>query len=151
MRKWTVSLLCILLLCGSVSCSLAGPVACPEAHLVLTVPDSWRNVPLSSADDPDLYLLLEGDGISLSVYIADAGGLLPGAFQVFTGDETDSGTLTVQGVEISYVAGENSDGAYWIYTWTDRRSQVQLYFLVTGNRQAARSSMNEIIHSLRFE
>ena len=108
MRKWTVSLLCILLLCGSVSCSLAGPVACPEAHLVLTVPDSWRNVPLSSADDPDLYLLLEGDGISLSVYIADAGGLLPGAFQVFTGDETDSGTLTVQGVEKDPWTGKRS-------------------------------------------
>ena len=132
MRKWTVSLLCILLLCGSVSCSLAGPVAC-------------------SADDPDLYLLLEGDGISLSVYIADAGGLLPGAFQVFTGDETDSGTLTVQGVEISYVAGENSDGAYWIYTWTDRRSQVQMYFLITGRSKAARKVIDEIITTLEFD
>lgn len=151
MRKWHVMLLCLLLLCSIVSCSQAMSVSCLEAHLVLTVPDSWRNVPLSSADDPDLYLLLEGDGVSLSVYIADAGGLLPGAFQVFTGDETDSGTVTVNGVGLSYVAGENSDGAYWIYTWVDRRNQVQMYFLVTGNRQAARSVINGIVSTLRFE
>ena len=151
MRKCCVLLLCVLLLTGLVSCASAQTVSCPEACLILTVPDSWISVPLTEQDDPDLRLLLESEDISLSLYLADTGGLMPEAFQVFTGDETETFTVTLSGVEMTCVAGENEEGNYRIYTWLDRRSQVQLWFLVTGNPKASRKVIEEIMDTLIFE
>ncbi len=150
-RKCLVLLLCAVLLTGLVSCALAQSVPCPEAHLTLTVPDSWKLVPLTPADDPDLCLSLKDKNISLSVYVVDAGGLLPDAFQVFTGDETESGTVTFGKKEMSFVAGNNDDGDYRIYTWLDRRNQVQFYFLITGHQKASRKTIEEIMKSLDFD
>ena len=147
MRKPVVFLLCSLLLCAAVSGALAQSIACPDAHLVLTVPDNWISVPLTRADDPDLRLLLESEDLTLSLYVSDAGGFLPDTFQVFTGDETDSGEIILGGVEMTYVFGENEDGEYRIYTWLDVRNQVQMYFLVTGHpKQSA-----QVIGSLTLD
>ena len=54
-------------------------------------------------------------------------------------------------MKMSYVRGEGSEGEYWIYTWLDRRNQVQMYFLVTGRQDAVRSVIEEIMNSLVFE
>ena len=151
MRKVPAAFLCAVLLVCTVSCASAQVVSCPEAHLSMTVPDSWTVVPLSGSGDPDLCLLLQDDNISLSVYVSDAGGLLPDAFEVFTGDETESGTVVFGGVEMTYVAGQSSDGNYRIYTWTDRRNQVQFWFLVTANRNASRKTIDRVMNSLEFE
>ena len=88
MRRFLAFLLCVILLLGAVSCAWAQTVSCPEAHLVLTVPDSWKVLPLLGTDDPELRLLLDGKDLSLSVYVAENGGLAPDAFALFTGDET---------------------------------------------------------------
>ena len=151
MRKVLAAFLCFSLLICTFSCASAQVVSCPEAHLSLTVPDSWTVVPLYDTGDPDLCLLLEGQDISLSVYVADAGGLLPDAFEVFTGDETESGTVVLSGVEMTYIEGKSSDGNYTIYTWLDRRNQVQFYFLVTANLKASRKAISKIMNSLQFE
>ena len=150
MRKFAALLCGTLLLC-TFSCASAQVVSCPEAHLLLTVPDSWRTVPLSASDDPDLCLLLEDKGLSLSVYVADAGGLVPDAFELFTGDETESGTVVLGGMEMEYVAGESHEGYYRIYTWLDRRNQVQMYFLVTSSRKSSEKTIDEIMSSLVFK
>ena len=151
MRKFGILILCVLLLAGMVSSAMAQEVSCPEAHLILTVPDSWTVVPVSGSDDPDLRLLLNGRDLTLSVYVADAQGLLPDAFEIFTGDETDSGTVIFGGVEMTYVAGKNRDGDYRIYTWLDRRNQVQLYFLVTAHLKSSQQVIDEVMNSIRFE
>lgn len=151
MRKSMAVLLCCILLVGSVSCAAAQSVSCPEAHLILTVPDSWTSVPLYDSGEPDLCLLLKSSDQTLSVYVSDAGGLTPGAFEVFTGDETDSGTVVFSGVEMDYVSGENADGNYRIYTWLDERNQVQLYFLITGDLASSRKVIKRIMNSLEFE
>lgn len=151
MRRFLAFLLCVILLLGAVSCAWAQTVSCPEAHLVLTVPDSWKVLPLLGTDDPELRLLLDGKDLSLSVYVAENGGLAPDAFALFTGDETESGTVRLDGVEMAYVAGKNSDGDYRIYTWTDRRSQVQMYFLITARLKSSRQTIDEIMDSLRFD
>lgn len=151
MRRFVLILLCVILAAGSVSCALAQSVPCPDAHLILTVPDSWILIPFPDTEDPDLRLHLEGDDISLSLYVADANGLMPDAFQVLVGDETESGDILVGDVEISYVAGESADGEYRIYTWVDRRNQVQMYFLITGRSKTARQTIEEIIQTLVFE
>ena len=52
---------------------------------------------------------------------------------------------------MAYVAGKNSDGDYRIYTWTDRRSQVQMYFLITARLKSSRQTIDEIMDSLRFD
>ncbi len=151
MRKLIAALLSVCLLFCAVSCASAQTVPCPQAHLILTVPDSWTIVPLLDTDDPDLCLLLEDRDMTLSVYVADAGGLLPDAFELFTGDETESGTVVLDGREMTYVAGKSEDGQYRIYTWLDRRNQVQMYFLVTANLKASRKVIDEIMKSLEFE
>lgn len=151
MRRFPAFLLCLVLLLSLFSCALAQKVSCPEAHLVLTVPDSWKVLPLLEADDPELRLLLDGKDLGLSVYVADNGGLPPDAFELFTGDETESGTVRIDGVEMTYVAGKNADGNYRIYTWTDRRSQVQMYFLITARLKASGKVIDEIMDSLRFD
>ena len=151
MRKLRAALCCVLLLVCVFSCAFAQEIYCPEARLTLTVPDSWTSIPLRDNDDPDLCLLLESDDVTLSVYVADAGGLLPDAFEVFTGDETESGTVILGGKEMTYVVGKSSDGDYRIYTWLDRRNQVQFYFLVTAHLKNSRKTIDEIMDSLVFE
>lgn len=151
MRKTAAFLLCFLLLSAAVSGALAQSISCPDAHLVLTVPDTWISVPLTKADDPDLRLLLQSDDVTLSLYVSDAGGILPDAFQVFTGDETESGEIILGGMEMAYVFGENEGGEYRIYTWLDVRNQVQMYFLVTGHPKQSAKVIEEIMNTLVFE
>ena len=52
---------------------------------------------------------------------------------------------------MTYVAGQSSDGNYRIYTWTDRRNQVQFWFLVTANQKASRKTIDRVMNSLEFE
>lgn len=151
MRKNRLFYLCVLFTVCMVSCAAAMSVSCPDAHLVLTVPDSWTVVSASSAGDPDLCLLLEGEDVSLAVYVTDVNGVLPDSFQVWFGNETESGTDVRSGVRMNYVAGSSSDGDYRIYTWLDRRNQVQLYFLISGQSQAARKVIDTIMDSLAFD
>ena len=151
MRKVSAAFLCAVLLVFAVSCASAQIVSCPEAHLSMTVPDSWTVVPLYNSGDPDLCLLLQDENISLSVYVSEAAGAFPDAFQVFTGDETASGTVTLGGREMTYVAGKNSDGDYQIYTWIDRKSQVQLWFVITAKPKTAQKTIDEIMNTLKFE
>lgn len=150
LRKLFAALLFSSLLVFAVSCASAQVVSCPQAHLVLTVPDSWSVVPLFNTGDPDLCLLLEDRDMTLSVYVADAGGLVPEAFELFTGDETESGTVMLSGMEMTYVAGESPEGYYRIYTWLDRRNQVQLYFLVTAQLNTSQKVIDGIMESLEF-
>ena len=150
MRKAMSFLLCLFLLTGLASAARAQTVSCPEARLVLTVPDGWRTVPRSDMDDPDLCLHLDGGSVSLYIYTADTGGSFPG-FQVFTGDETESADVTLSGRRMNYVAGSGTGGNYRIYTWQDRRDQVQLYFLIISSPDASRNTVDRIMDSLIFE
>ena len=75
----------------------------------------------------------------------------PDSFQVFTGDETESGTVVFSGMEMSYVAGTSAEGDYRIYTWLDERNQVQLYFLVSGQPGAASPVIDAIMDSIAFD
>ncbi len=151
MRKRWVLLLCAVILSGMLSAASAQTVSCPDAHLTFTAPDSWTVIAPADPEDPDLRLLLRGDDLSLSVYVAESGGLPPDSFLVFTGDETESGSVTVSGMDMFYVAGQSSEGDYRIYTWPDRSNQVQLYFLITGRLKPARKAIDEILSSLVFE
>ena len=131
MHKFRLFLLCSFLAVCLVSGALAQSVSCPEAHLVLSVPDPWTVVPLSPADDPDLRLLLD-------------------SFEVWLGNETDSGTDMRSGKKMDYVAGTAVEGDYRIYTWLDQRNQVQLYFLIYGQPKAALETILQIMDSIEF-
>ena len=150
MRKPRLFLLCLFLSVCLVSGALAQEVSCPAAHLILSVPDPWTVVPLSAADDPDLCLLLEGKEMTLAVYVTDVNGVLPDSFEVLLGNETESGTDVRSGKTMDYVAGTSEEGDYRIYTWLDERNQVQLYFLIYGQPQAALKTIGEIMDSIEF-
>ena len=151
MRKRLSVLLCVFLFSCMVTGALAQSISCPEAHLVLTVPDDWNRGSLSGKDDPGLCLLVGNRDLTLSVYIDDTGGLLPDSFQVFTGDDTESFSVVLSGMQMTCVAGKSSEGNYRIYTWLDRRNQVQFYFLITGNTGASRSLIDEIMNSIEWK
>ena len=150
MRKPRLFLLCLFLSVCLVSGALAQEVSCPAAHLILSVPEPWTVVPLSAADDPDLCLLLEGKEMTLAVYVTDVNGVLPDSFEVLLGNETESGTDVRSGKTMDYVAGTSEEGDYRIYTWLDERNQVQLYFLIYGQPQAALKTIGEIMDSIEF-
>ena len=147
--KRLTGILLIVLLVFSLSAAMAQRVECATGGFSVKLPDHFVEEAVSG--DPDLCLLLQDENISLSVYVSDAGGLLPDAFEVFTGDETESGTVVFGGVEMTYVAGQSSEGNYRIYTWLDRRNQVQFYFLITANRKASRKTIDSVMNSLEFE
>lgn len=151
MRKKLFVLLCAGLFACMASCACAQTVSCPEAHLSFNVPDSWRPVPLEGKADPGLCLLLESEGLSLSVYVDDAGGFLPDAFQILTGGDTESKSVTYGGVKMTCVAGTGSEGDYRIYTWVDEQDQVQFYFLITGTARSARGLIEDIMGSIEFD
>ncbi len=150
MRKALSFLLCLVLATGLVSSACAQTVSCPEARLILTVPDGWRTVPRSDVDDPELCLHLDGGDVELYVYAADSGGYLPD-FQVFTGDETESAVVTLSGRQMNYVAGSGYEGNYRIYTWQDRHTQIQLYFVIVSRPDASRKTIDRIMNSLVFD
>ena len=142
-----LSLLCVILLSCLVSCAFAQTIPCPEAHLVLTVPDNWEIIPVGEKDDPGLCLLLENGEMNLSVYVDNTGGL----FEVFTGDDTESTTVNYGGVQMTCVSGESDEGSYRIYTWLDERDQVQFYFLITDSSRSARGLIEDIMGSIQFD
>lgn len=150
MRKAFLFLLCLLPVISFSSVAMAQEIACPDAGLVLSVPDAWREVPLTGADDPELRLRLDGGAVSLYLYVSDSGDLLPDAFQVFLGDETESSVVTLSGRRMALVAGSGAEGDYRIYTWQDRRRQVQLYFLIVSRPDASRKTIDGIMDSIAF-
>ena len=154
-RRLSMFFLCLLCLVWMAfpAVSLASQsVTCPEAGLILTVPDDFEVVPLSPEDDPDLRLLLESKRLSVSVYVSFVGSAMtdPQSW-VLTGDETDTGVRKLAGKKLVYVSG-NSDGeSYYTCFWLCRGSGASLDFRwIEKNAKKAKKTVEEILSSIEW-
>ena len=147
MKKLFASLLLLSFLFCAVSAS-AQMVNCPSAGVILTLPDTFTEVPRTPMDDPNLVLQFTDGAVNLTVYVSYGGA--NNAFMVLTGDELEYGPVMVNGAQMQYARGLDEYGSWITYSWMRAQDAVQLYFVWTGNDDAALSLINEIITTITF-
>ena len=104
-------LLVLLVCCLSFSPALAQRKPCPVGGFSLDLPDSFTEQPLSG-EAPDLCFYWKSDRLSIQAYVLYLGEVAGSdLFQVLTGSETDSGTVSLGGVNMLYASGVDAGGA----------------------------------------
>ena len=147
MRKLPVVLLSVcLLLC--VASASAQTVSCPSGGFTMTLPDRFMDVPRTSLDDPDLVLHMTDDVVNLTVYVSYAGAST--GFQVLTGNEIEYGTVNVGGMDMFYARGLDAQGNWITYSWMEAMDSVTIYFVWSGNDDAALPLISEVMNSVVF-
>lgn len=151
MKRTAVALILAVLLCLSLTSALAQRVFCPVGGFSLNLPDHFSEQPLSSAD-PDLCLYWKGKKMTVLAYASYLGEVAGSdLFQVLNGTETDSGNITVNGMNMLYAAGNDGGTAYLMYSWMDRGNNVTLYFYYPAGDDSCITSANRIINSISFD
>lgn len=142
----------VLALVMLVSSAFAQRAACPAGGFSLSLPDSFSEQPFSPSEDPDLCFFWHGEGITVQAYASYLGEVAPSSlFQVLTGNETDSGMVSVNGMQMVYGAGSDASGSYLLYSWMDRGNNVTLYFYYPSGDASSLSQVDRIIHSISFD
>ena len=147
MKKLIASLLFLSCLLCAVS-GLAQTVACPSAGFVLTVPDSFNEIPHLPMDDQNLVLRYSDGSLDLAVYVSYAGANNP--FLVLTGDEIEYYPVTINGMNMQYARGLDEYGPYATYSWMRAQDAVTLCFVWYGSDDAALRVINDIMYSIAF-
>lgn len=142
----------VLFLLAAVPSALALRASCPAGGFSLSLPDSFSEQSFSASDDPDLCFFWQGGGIVIQGYASYLGEVAPSSlFQVLTGNETDSGSCTVNGMQMVWGASEEASVACLMYSWMDRGNNVTLYFSYTPGDASAPAVIDRIIHSIAFD
>ncbi len=147
MKKLLSLLLFLSLLLLAFSAS-AQTVSVPSAGFTLTIPDSFSEIPRSPADDPELVLRLADSSLDLTVYVSFSGG--GDLFQLLTGDESEYGSVTVNGMNMLYALGTDIQGNYKMYSWNRSRDSITLYFVWSGSQKEALRLVDSIMSSITF-
>jgi len=145
-KKYVALLLASLLLFAAIP-ALAQEVSCPAGGFTLTLPDSFSAVsPLPQ--DQDLVFAWQGGGISVQGYATAMSGKVRfnDLYQILTGQETESGSLTIRGVDMLYARGSDQRGPYSLYIWMHKNVRVELYFYYQSRSDLL--DIDEMIHSL---
>ncbi len=144
-------LLVLLVCCLSFSTALAGRKPCPVGGFSLNLPDSFTEQPLSG-EAPDLCFYWKSDKLSIQAYVLYLGEVAGSdLFQVLTGSETESGTVSLAGVNMLYASGVDALGAYRLYSWMDRGNNVTLYFYYKEGDASAPGIINDIMGTISFD
>lgn len=146
--KRLIGLLLALLLVFSLSAALAQRVSCPVGGFSVTLPDNFVEEPLSG--DPDLCLYWHGSKLTVLAYASYQGEVaeIP---EVFTGNETESGYKTVNGMKMFYTRSEENGIIDVTYTWMDRGNSVTMEFSWSAGDSSVQGTVNSIINSIRFD
>ncbi|MBO7661810.1 MAG: hypothetical protein J6U01_00385 [Clostridia bacterium] len=146
MKKIIALLLASLMLCAAIP-ALAQEISCPPGGFSLTVPDSFSPVS-PMPQDQDLVFAWQGGGISLHGYATAMSGKVRfnDLYQILTGQETESGSLTIRGVDMLYARGSDQRGPYALYIWMHKNVRVELYFYYQSRNDLL--DIDEMIHSL---
>ena len=147
MKKLIASLLFVTCLLFAVS-GLAQTVTCPSAGVMLTLPDNFTEIPRSPMDDPNMVVQYTDGATTLTIYVSYAGG--NNSFMVLTGDELEYGPVIINETQMQYARGLDDYGPWATYSWMRAKDAVQLYFVWTGNDEAALKLINEIMASIVF-
>lgn len=151
MRRAASVLILAFLLCLLSGAALAQTVSCPVGGFSFVLPDHFSEQPLQPAD-PDLCLYWKGSKMSVLAYASYLGEVAGSdLFQVLNGTETDSGAVTVNGMNMLYASGVDGGTAYLMYSWMDRGNNVTLYFYYPAGDDSCLDSASRIMKSISFD
>ncbi len=148
--KRVMGVLLILLVVFSRSAALAQRAESSEGGFSVKLPDHF--VEESVGGYSDLCFYWHGNKLTVQGY-ASYQGEIAGSdlFQVLTGDETEYGTKTINGMEMMYARTEDGGDVCISYTWMDRGNCVTLEFTYSAADESVQNTVNSIINSIRFD
>ena len=151
MRRTAAALMLAVLFCLLCCPALAQTVSCPVGGFSVTLPDHFTEQSLYLGG-PDLCLHWEGKKMTVLAYATYLGEVAGSdLFQVLTGSETDSGRVSVNGMDMLYAAGAEGGTAYLMYSWMDRGNNVTLYFYYPEGDASCLDTANRVINSISFD
>ena len=149
--KRFAALMIFLVLVLALSIALAQRVECPVGGFSVTMPDHFAEQPLD-AGAPDLCFYWKGKKLTVQAYVTEMGEYsFSDLFQVMTGNETESMSVTVNRMNMYYCAGTDSGGAYVMYSWADRGNYVAMYFYYPENDPTVLKTVDSIMNSIAFD
>ena len=141
----------VLLLILSVSAALAQRVSCPAGGFSVKLPDGFSEGP--TGGDPELcfYWYDGGSGLTVLGYVSYLGEIAGSdLFEVLTGDEQESGSKTINGMNMIYSLTQNGSDVSVMYSWMDRGNNVTLYFNYPAD-SSMRDTVKKIMSSISFD
>ena len=150
MKKMTALILIVLLVFLSCSAALAQRADCPVGGFSLILPDQFQEGPLDPARNPELcfYWHTQDNTCSIEAYAYYMGEVaFSDLFQVLDGKEQESGEKIINGMRMLYARTDSSA----VYTWMDRGTNVNLYFVIHSNDSSLWSMVDSIINTISFD
>jgi len=142
----------VLVLCLAFSVALAQRVDCEQGGFSVTLPDHFVEEPVASSGDPELCFYWHGEKLTVLGYAAYLGEFASSElFEVLTGNETDYGWKTVNGMSMYYTRSEEYGSVTITYRWMDRGNNVTLSFTYSADDSSVLSTVNRIISSISFD
>ena len=140
----------IVLLVFSLSAALAQKVECTTGGFSVKLPDHFVEEAVSG--DPDLCFYWHGNKLTVQGY-ASYQGEIAGSdlFEVLTGSETESGYVTINGMNMLYARTEEYGDVIISYTWMDRGNSVTLEFTYSAEETSVQKTVTSIINSIQFD
>ena len=148
--KRIAGLILVMVLVFSLSSALAQRISCPDGGFTVTLPDHF--VAESTGGDPELCFYWHGSKLTVQAYASPLGEVAGSdLFQVLTGSETESGTVSVNGMNMLYTRAEDSSEISICYSWMDRGNNVTLYFFYSASDPSVQKTVDSIISSIAFD
>lgn len=146
--KRLAGLLLALLFVFSLSSALALRAECPVGGFSVSLPDHFTEE--SSSGVPDLCFYWHGNKLTVLAYASYQGEVaeIP---EVFTGNETESGYRTINGMRMFYTRSEAGGQIDVTYTWMDRGNSVTMEFSWSSSDSSVQGTVDSIINSIRFD
>ena len=148
--KRLIGLLLIVLLVFPLSAAMAQRVDCATGGFSVRLPDHF--VEESVSGDPDLCFYWHGKKLTVLGYASYLGEFAGSdLFEVLTGNETDYGWKTINGMNMYYTRTEEFGSVTITYQWMDRGNNVTLSFSYSADDASVLSTVNSIMSSISLD
>ena len=148
--KRLAGLILVMVLVFSLSSALAQRISCPDGGFTVTLPDHF--VEESTGGDPELCFYWHGSKLTVQGYVSYLGEVAGSdLFEVLTGDEQESGSKTINGMNMIYSLTQYGSDITVMYSWMDRGNNVTLYFQYSAENSSVRSTVKSIMNSISFD
>ncbi len=139
-------LIMVLVLCASAA--LAQRVECPVGGFSVKLPDHFVEEP--QYYDSELCFNWHGSKLTVLAYASYQGEVaeIP---EVFTGNETDSGYVKINGMKMFYTRSESGGKIEITYAWMDRGNSVTMEFTYSADDPSVQKTVDSVINSIRFD
>ena len=148
--KRIAGLILVMVMVFSLSSALAQRISCPDGGFTVTLPDHF--VEESTGGDPELCFYWHGSKLTVQGYVSYLGEVAGSdLFEVLTGDEQESGSKTINGMNMIYSLTQYGSDITIMYSWMDRGNNVTLYFQYSSENSSVRSTVKSIMNSISFD